>query len=79
MMDQMAAAYRAGDAPGCAALFTTDAALFSPYASATRGRDAIETLHRVWTVEANSKRFAVVEAGHSGDRGCCLAAYSESV
>jgi uncharacterized protein (TIGR02246 family) len=77
MMDQMAAACRAGDAAGCAALFTTDATFFSPYAIATRGRDAIEALHRVWTAEANSKRLTVVEAGHSGDLGWCLAAYSE--
>jgi uncharacterized protein (TIGR02246 family) len=76
-MDQMAAAYRAGDAAGCAALFTTDASLFSPYATATRGRDAIEALHRVWTAEANSKRLTVVEADQSGDLGWCLAAYSE--
>jgi uncharacterized protein (TIGR02246 family) len=77
LMDKMAAAYRAGDAAGCAALFTTDATLFSPYAIAARGRDAIEALHRVWTAEANSKRLTVVEAGQSGDLGWCLAAYSE--
>jgi uncharacterized protein (TIGR02246 family) len=77
LMDRMAAAYRAGDAAGCAALFTTDAALFSPYATATRGRDAIEALHRIWTAGANSKRLTVVEAGQSGDLGWCLAAYSE--
>jgi len=76
-MDQMAAAYRAGDAAGCAALFTADATLFSPYASATHGRDAIEELHRDWTRPANSKRMTVIEAGRSGDLGWCLAAYSE--
>ena len=77
LMDQMAAAYRAGDAAGCAALFTADATLFSPYATAAHGRDAIEALHGVWTAPANSKRLTVIEAGQSGDLGWCLAAYSE--
>jgi uncharacterized protein (TIGR02246 family) len=77
LMDQMAAAYRAGDAAGCAALFTADATLLSPYAPATRGRDAIEALHAVWTTPANSKQLTVIEAGQSGDLGWCLAAYSE--
>jgi uncharacterized protein (TIGR02246 family) len=79
LMDQMAAAYRAGDAAGCAALFTTDATVLSPYATATHGRDAIEALHRVWTAAANSKRITVIEAGQSGDLGWCLAAYSEEL
>jgi uncharacterized protein (TIGR02246 family) len=77
LMDRMAAAYRAGDAAGCAALFTADATLLSPYAVAAHGRDAIETLHRDWTAQANSKRLTVIEAGRSGDLGWCLAAYSE--
>lgn len=77
LMDQMAAAYRAGDAAGCAALFTADATMFSPYAVATHGRDAIEALHSVWTAPANSKQLRVIEAGQSGDLGWCLAAYSE--
>jgi uncharacterized protein (TIGR02246 family) len=77
LMDRMAAAYRAGDAVGCAALFTADATLFSPYAVATHGRDAIEALHRDWTAPANSKQLTVIEAGRSGDLGWCLAAFSE--
>jgi uncharacterized protein (TIGR02246 family) len=77
LMDRMAAAYRAGDAAGCAALFTADATLLSPHAAAAHGRDAIEALHRDWTAQANSKRLTVIEAGRSGDLGWCLAAYSE--
>jgi uncharacterized protein (TIGR02246 family) len=60
LMDQMAAAYRAGDAAGCAALFSADAVLFSPYATAARGRNAIEALHGVWTAAANSKQLTVI-------------------
>jgi uncharacterized protein (TIGR02246 family) len=64
LMARMAAAYRAGDAAGCAALFTADAALFSPCAATTHGRDAIEALHRDWTTPANSTchRSAVIES-----------------
>jgi len=77
LMDQMAAAYRTGNAAGCAALFTADATLLSPYATAARGRDAIEALHCVWTAAENSKQLTVMEAGQSGDLGWCLATYSE--
>jgi len=77
LMDRMSDAYRAGDAAACARLFTTDAALFSPYAAAARGRNAIEALHREWTATPNSKRLTVIDAGSSGDLGWCLAAYSE--
>lgn len=77
LMDRMAVAYQTGDAMGCAALFTADASLFSPYATATHGRDAIEALHRVWAAPSNSKQLTVMDTGRSGDLGWCLAAYSE--
>jgi ketosteroid isomerase-like protein len=74
-----AAAYRAGDAAACAALFAADAALYSPYAPPARGRAAIEALHRVWTQDGGGadKQLTVIEAGSSGDLAWCLAAYSE--
>ena len=77
LMDRMAAACRAGDAKGCASLFTPDAILFSPYAPATHGREHIEALHRTWITLPNSKQLAVVDAGSGGDVGWCLANYSE--
>ncbi|WP_245318119.1 MULTISPECIES: nuclear transport factor 2 family protein [unclassified Mesorhizobium] len=49
LWDIYVAAYRAGDAAGCAAVFTSDAELHSPYAPPARGRAAIEALHGVWT------------------------------
>jgi ketosteroid isomerase-like protein len=67
VFDAMVVAYRAGDAAGCAALFTADAILLSPYAHAARGRAAIEALHHEWTSDGGSE----------GDLGWCLAAYSE--
>ncbi len=78
LLDSMVQAYRAGDATGCAALFTADANLYSPYAVAARGRSEIETLHRNWTAHGgDSKTLTVLDAGSSGDLGWCLAAYSE--
>lgn len=78
LMDRMVQAYRAGDAIGCAAIFTEDAILYSPYAVAARGRDAIEALHRDWTAHGgDAKTLTVLETGSSGDLGWCLAAYSE--
>ncbi|TPK61594.1 DUF4440 domain-containing protein [Mesorhizobium sp. B2-4-19] len=72
------AAYRAGDAAGCAAVFTSDAELHSPYAPPARGRAAIEALHGVWTQYATpDKTLAILEAGASGQLAWSLAAYSE--
>ena len=78
LLDLMVQAYRAGDAAGCAAIFTEDAILYSPYAVAAQGRSAIETLHHIWTAHGgDSKTLTVRDAGSSGDLGWCLAAYSE--
>lgn len=74
-----AAAYRAGDAAACAAMFALDAELHSPYAPPARGRAAIEALHSIWTQDGGGadKQMTVIDAGSSGDLAWCLAAYSE--
>ncbi|CCV15045.1 nuclear transport factor 2 family protein [Mesorhizobium sp. STM 4661] len=73
------AAYRTGDAAGCAALFAEDAELHSPYAPPARGRAAIEALHRVWTQDGGGadKQLTIVKASGSGDLAWSLAVYSE--
>lgn len=76
--DTYVAAYRAGDAAGCAAIFTEDAEVHSPYGPPARGRPAIEALHGEWVQHASSnKTLQVIEAGNSGDLAWTLAAYSE--
>lgn len=76
--DIYVAAYRAGDAAGCASIITDDAELHSPYAPPARGRAAIEALHGAWTQHAGpDKTLAVIAAGTSGDLAWSLAAYSE--
>ncbi|MER9800910.1 nuclear transport factor 2 family protein [Mesorhizobium sp. M0142] len=78
LWDIYVAAYRAGDAAGCASIFTDDAEVHSPYAPPARGRAAIEALHGIWTQQAGpDKTLSVIEAGISGDLAWTLAAYSE--
>ena len=49
LWDIYVAAYRAGNAAGCASIFTDDAEVHSPCAPPARGRAAIEALHGIWT------------------------------
>ncbi|MDX8455982.1 nuclear transport factor 2 family protein [Mesorhizobium sp. VK9D] len=76
--DLYVAAYRLGDAAGCAAIFTDDAEVHSPYGPPARGRAAIEALHGIWVQHAGpNKTLQVIEAGSSGNLAWTLAAYSE--
>ena len=72
------AAYQAGDAAACAAIFALNGELYSPYAPPARGRAAIEALHKVWTQEGGGKELIVIDAGCSGDLAWCLATFSEA-
>ena len=79
VLDAYTAAYRNKYAEGCAAVFTEDGELFSPYAPQARGRAEIEAVHREWLqLGGEDKQLSVVDAGSSGDLGWCLAAYSEA-
>jgi uncharacterized protein (TIGR02246 family) len=78
LMDEMATAYRAGDAHSCALMFAPDGVLYSPYAFPARGHNAIESLHRDWTGERTGKQLKVKEANSSGNLGWCLVTYSEN-
>lgn len=78
LLDRMTAAYRAGDAGACAAMFTIDAQLHSPYAPPAVGRAAIEALHREWVGDGvDDKELYVTEAGGSGGSAWSLNRYSE--
>jgi ketosteroid isomerase-like protein len=77
--DAYATAYRMKDAAGCAAVFTEDGEVWSPYAPPARGRAAVEALHSVWTqLGGEDKQLSVVAAGSSGDLAWCLTAYSDA-
>lgn len=76
--DAYLAAYRKGDADGCAAAFSPDALLTSPYAPSVRGRDAIAAVHEDWTSQGGeSKQLEMVDYGGAGDLAWCLAKFSE--
>ncbi len=77
LLNQMAAAYSAGDASGVAALFTEDAQLHSPFAPPAIGRAAIEHLHEIWTQGGGSKHFKVLDCGAETALGWCLCRFSE--
>ena len=72
------AAYQAGDAAACAAIFALNGELYSPYAPPALGRAAIEALHKVWTQEGGGKELIIIDAGCSGDLASCLATFSEA-
>ena len=74
-----ATAYRTKHPAGCAAVFTDDGELFSPYALPTRGRAAIEALHSEWVNIGDNKELRILDAGFSGDLAWCLAAYSDTL
>lgn len=77
LLDQMAAAYSAGDAEGCAALFTHDAQLHSPFAAPAVGRDAILELHKEWVADSGAKSFSILDFGSDRDIAWCLCRFSE--
>ena|SRR5438552_2361386 len=77
-----AAAYSAGDAGACGAMFTAVAELHSPYAPPAVGRDAIKALHATWTQghgKETEKKMTVIHAGRAGDLAWCLATYTEGL
>ncbi len=77
LCDAYVAAYRAGDAAGCAAVFTEDGAMFSAFAPPARGRAAIAAQHAEWTVGGEGKTLTVVQAAGSGDVAWFLAEFAE--
>lgn len=78
LFDRYVAAYRTGDAKGCAAVFAARARMFSPYGPPVVGREEIEATHAEWVAEgAENKRIEVSLTGGEGGLAWCLAEYSE--
>ena len=78
LFDRYVAACRSGDPEGCAALFTDDAEVVSPYGPTARGRAAIAATHRDWVGGGVAgKEVCVLACGSDGDLAWCLAAYRE--
>jgi uncharacterized protein (TIGR02246 family) len=65
------------DAVACAALFSEDGLILSPYGPPARGRNEIQVMHQGWFDEGETnKRLTVLETRTSGDLGYCLLAYA---
>ncbi|WP_295313208.1 nuclear transport factor 2 family protein [Roseobacter sp.] len=77
ILDRMEHAYNSGDAAACAALFTENAQLHSPFGPSASGRREIETLHRDWVDDAGNKAFTVTGSGCDGALAWCLLRFSE--
>ncbi|WP_323769222.1 hypothetical protein [Antarctobacter sp.] len=77
LLDAYVAAYISGDADGCAACFTADARMLSPYAPPALGRAAIATLHADWVTDGHGKALILTDGGRDGDLGWGLAEFSE--
>lgn len=75
--DAYVAAYRVGDAAGCAADFTEDGVLYSAFAPPAIGRAAIAELHVAWTVGGEGKTLTIVDASGSGDVAFARADFAE--
>ena len=77
LLDQMAAAYSAGDAVACAEMFAMNAQLHSPFGPPAVGRPAIEKLHRDWVADSTAKSFTILDYGSEGALAWCLCRFSE--
>ena len=78
VFDRYVAAYQAGDAPGCAAVFLPEAVMMSPYGPTASGHGAIAAQHAEWVGHGGGgKRLEIVAHGGAGDLAWALAAFSE--
>ena len=77
LVERLLDALKRHDAATCAALFTDDGVIISPWAPPARGPDAIRATHQAWFDEGEAnKRLTVLEANASGDMAYCLLAWS---
>ena len=78
LFDLYLSSYRAGDAIGCASVFSLDSELYSPFGPPAIGRASITSIHKEWVEEGGEeKQVKIMSAGCSGDLGWCVASYSE--
>lgn len=74
------AAYEARDAAGCAAVYTEDARVLSPWGPPVKGRAAIATVHEDWFKEGDSnKAMTIRDLEIDGDLAICLVTYRADI
>ena len=80
VMESYNTAYRACDAGGCAAVYASEATIYSPFGPPLKGREAITAAHEIWFASGEkNKRIDILDCAACGDLGYCLIAYSASV
>lgn len=77
LVAQLLDALQRHDAAACAALFTGDGLILSPYGPPASGTDAIRATHQSWFDEGETnKRLTLLEADAGGDLGYRVLAYA---
>ncbi|WP_306044956.1 SgcJ/EcaC family oxidoreductase [Nioella sp. MMSF_3534] len=80
VLDSYLQAYTAHDAAGCAAAYTRDGQIFSPYGPPVTGTAAIVATHEAWFSEGETdKKMTILEARVDGDIAFCSLIYSAHV
>jgi ketosteroid isomerase-like protein len=80
LIDGYLTAYAACDAQGCAAIFTADGALYSPYGPPAHGHAEIAATHVEWFAEnEEDKTIEVTEYTRDQTTGHCLLRWSARV
>ena len=70
-------AFQRHDAAACAALFTQDGLILSPYGPPAKGGDEIRATHQSWFDEGETnKQLKLLQADSSGEIGYCVLAYA---
>lgn len=78
LLARYSTAYQRGDAAGCAAIFTEDAMMMSPFGPVAQGRAQIAAQHVDWTgAAAPNKQVTIESFGQAGDLAWCLARFSD--
>ncbi len=80
LLEDYLTAYERHQADGCAAAYTLEARLDSPYGPPAVGREAIAAAHRAWFEEPErNKRLDLVEVDLQDQAGHCLLRWSAEV
>lgn len=77
LVEALLDALKRHDAAACAAIFTGDGLIISPWGPPARGFDEIRATHQAWFDEGEAnKRLTLLEADASGDLAYCLLAWA---
>lgn len=80
VFDDYLVAYAAHDPAACAAAYTRDGQIFSPYGPPVTGTAAITATHVAWFAEGETdKKMTILEARADGDVAFCSAIYSAEI